>query len=79
MVIRAPPGQCYDNFKPFKIVRVKCVGLLAWSKSWLYRSGIGIIPSGTVVVFVFFMGVGGGGGGGESGYQLAPRFTLDSS
>ena len=55
-MIRQPPRQGYDEFKPFKLVGVNRVGLWAWPKSYLYRSGIGIIPSGTVVVFVVIRG-----------------------
>ena len=55
-MIRQPPRQGYDEFKPFKLVGVNRVRLWAWPKSQLYRSGIGIIPSGTVVVFVVIRG-----------------------
>ena len=53
-MIRQPPQQGYDEFKPFKLVGVNRVGLWAWPKSELYC--IGIIPSGTVVVFVVIHG-----------------------
>ena len=55
-MIREPPRQGYDEFKPFKLVGVNRVGLWAWPKSLLYRSGIGIIPNGIVVVFVVIRG-----------------------
>ena len=47
------PRQGYPKFK---LVGVNRVGLWAWPKSGLYRSGIGIIPSGTVVVFLVIRG-----------------------
>ena len=49
-------GQGYDEFKRFKLVGVNRVGLWAWSRTLLYRSGIEIIPSGTVVIFVVILG-----------------------
>ena len=58
-MIREPRGQRYDEFKPFKLVGVNRVGLWAWPKSYLYRSGIGVIPSGIVVVFVVILGRSG--------------------
>ena len=58
-MIREPRGQRYDEFKPFKLVGVNRVGLWAWPKSQLYRSGIGVIPSGIVVVFVVILGRSG--------------------
>ena len=33
MVNREPPGQGYDEFKPFKLLGVIRVGLWAWPKS----------------------------------------------
>ena len=55
-MIWEPRGQRYDEFKPFKLVGVNRVGLWAWPK---YRSGIGVIPSGIVVVFVVMLGRSG--------------------
>ena len=52
-MILQPRGQRYDEFKPFKLVGVNRAGLWAWPRS--YRSGIGIIPSGAVVVFVVIL------------------------
>ena len=59
MVIQEPQGQRYDKFKPFKLVGVNRVGLWAWPRSKLYHSGIGIIPSGTMVEFVVILGSSG--------------------
>ena len=47
-MIRGPPRQGYDKFKPFKLVRVNWLDC----GHGLNRSGIGVIPNGTVVVFV---------------------------
>ena len=55
-------GQCYDKFKPFKLVGVIGVG---WHG--LNRSST-VVSSGTLVLFVVIHWL--------SGYQLTPRFTL---
>ena len=68
-MFQQPPRQGYDKFKPFKLVRVNRVGLWAWPKSQLYRSVIGMIPSGTVVVFVVV--------GGRS-WRIGLSLTQDS-
>ena len=52
VMIREPPQQRYDIFKPFKTFGTNRGGLWAWPKTKHYRSGIGFIPSGTVGVFV---------------------------
>ena len=58
-MIPEPRGQRYNEFKPFKLVGLNHVGLWAWPRSKLYRSGMGIIPSGIVVVFVVILGSSG--------------------
>ena len=43
-----PPGQRFYKFKTVILVRVNRVGLWALPGLWLYRSMIGIIPSGSI-------------------------------
>ena len=55
-MIREPPRQGYDKFKPFKLVGrvvLDCGRVL--NRSFTV-AGIGIIPSGTVVVLVVICG-----------------------
>ena len=59
VVIWESPRQRYDEFKLFNLVEMSRVGLWAWPKSYLYHSGIWIIPSGTICVFVVIPGPSG--------------------
>ena len=55
----------YGTFPHFTGFFFSFFGLWAWPKSYLYRSGIGLILSGTVGVFVVIRA----GVRGESGYH----------
>ena len=63
---REPALTGHDNFKPLKHSR----RIVAWPKSQLHCSGIGVIPSGTIGVIVVIRGRSG-----VVGVILTPRFN----